>query len=115
MQETARRRTHFRFEMNRRRDASVSITSSRYDHEPKSWFDAPAAAGRVGAHPSKPPGSAMSASWRSGRPHLRKRDSIARRVVRDPTVSKRLVQRYLDQLVAEYAGVDDGALADYIP
>ncbi|MCB0930699.1 MAG: glutaminase A [Mycobacterium sp.] len=30
-------------------------------------------------------------------------------------MSKRLVQRYLDQLVAEYAGVDDGALADYIP
>ncbi len=26
-----------------------------------------------------------------------------------------LVQQYLDQLVAEYAGVDDGALADYIP
>lgn len=26
-----------------------------------------------------------------------------------------LVQRYLDELVAEYAGVDDGALADYIP
>ncbi|HTY28500.1 MAG TPA: glutaminase A [Mycobacterium sp.] len=26
-----------------------------------------------------------------------------------------LVQRYLDQIVAEYAGVTDGALADYIP
>jgi len=26
-----------------------------------------------------------------------------------------LVQRYLDDLVAEYAGVIDGALADYIP
>lgn len=26
-----------------------------------------------------------------------------------------LVQRYLDQLVAEYASVDDGVLADYIP
>ncbi|WP_328359115.1 glutaminase A [Mycobacterium sp. NBC_00419] len=26
-----------------------------------------------------------------------------------------LVQRYLDQVVAEYAGVTDGALADYIP
>jgi glutaminase len=26
-----------------------------------------------------------------------------------------LVQRYLDQLVAEYAVVDDGELADYIP
>jgi len=26
-----------------------------------------------------------------------------------------LVQRYLDQLVAEYAPVGDGALADYIP
>lgn len=26
-----------------------------------------------------------------------------------------LVQRYLDQLVAEFASVDDGALADYIP
>ena len=26
-----------------------------------------------------------------------------------------LVQRYLDALVAEFAGVDDGALADYIP
>ncbi len=28
---------------------------------------------------------------------------------------ERLVQRYLDELVAEYASVDDGALADYIP
>lgn len=26
-----------------------------------------------------------------------------------------LVQRYLDDIVAEYAGVPDGALADYIP
>ena len=26
-----------------------------------------------------------------------------------------LVQRYLDQLVAEFASVDDGELADYIP
>ena len=28
---------------------------------------------------------------------------------------EQLVQRYLDELVAEYASVDDGALADYIP
>ena len=32
----------------------------------------------------------------------------------DPTMAE-LVQRYLDQLVAEYAPVGDGALADYIP
>jgi len=43
---------------------------------------------------------------------------MARRTGRcqyDPTVPEQLVQRYLDQLVTEYAPVDDGALADYIP
>jgi len=44
--------------------------------------------------------------------------TMARRTGRcqyDPTVPEQLVQRYLDQLVTEYAPVDDGALADYIP
>jgi glutaminase len=38
-----------------------------------------------------------------------------RRCQYDPTVPEQLVQRYLDQLVAEYTSVTDGALADYIP
>lgn len=38
-----------------------------------------------------------------------------RRCQYDPTVPEQLVQHYLDQLVAEYAAVTDGALANYIP